>query len=177
MGGWKLAAVALTRSRLEESLDYGGMTQRCRLLYRLPLSWLLLPTAATATNSSTAIDHCMFFALHKSRSKVKCVIVIELSCPFTRARQGVYTKGGFIVNMNECPCTFTCCIRRSNSCYPAPTSVCSGEPGVRPEEEGHLQEVTLPSGSPYAGMQTSGSNFQVWRGRRWWAIDSNLWLL
>ena len=40
MGSWEFTAVAATRSRLEESLDYGRMTQGCRLLC---MSSMLLP--------------------------------------------------------------------------------------------------------------------------------------
>ena len=36
------------------------MTQGCRLLCRLACPNCFLPIAATATNSSTAIEHCMF---------------------------------------------------------------------------------------------------------------------
>ena len=67
------------------------MTQRCRLLCRLvcpdcSFQPQLLPLTALLPLTTT-----FFFALRKSRSKVKCAIVIELPRPFTRARQGVYS--------------------------------------------------------------------------------------
>ena len=89
MGSWKLAAVALTRSRLEESLDYGRMTRRCRLVCRLvcPNNRSYCHQQPTALRPLTTV---CFFCLHKSRSKDKCAVLIELPRPFSHARQGVY---------------------------------------------------------------------------------------
>ena len=63
MGSWKLAAVALTRSGLKESLNYGRMTQGCRLLCRLVCLNCCFQQQLLSPTSSTAIDYCMFFAL------------------------------------------------------------------------------------------------------------------
>ena len=88
MGSWKLAAVALTRSRLEESLDYGRMTQGCRLLCRLVCSNFCFQLRLLPPTALLPLTTVCFFALHKSRSKVKCTILIEFP------RQGVYNFRG-----------------------------------------------------------------------------------
>ena len=88
MGSWKLAAVALTRSRLEESLDYGRMTQRCRLLCRLVCPncsfqpQLLPPTALLPLTPICFLPYTNLGQRSNVQSQLNC---------HTHAWQGVYT--------------------------------------------------------------------------------------
>ena len=87
MGSWKLAAVALTRSRLEESLDYGSMTQRCRLLCRLVCPncsfqpQLLPPTALLLHLLEADLRKAMDYGSMTQRCRPLCRLVCP-NCSF-----------------------------------------------------------------------------------------------